>query len=355
MGSATLARLIARGVDALGFDPISPADTRGSFHGSCRIFRRFNFENPAYTAFSDRAFAGWRDLEASSGRTVLKPCPLIEAGPPGSPLVAGSRAAAKGASDGPRTGADLNRLYPAFNLPSDWEVAAQDSSGILLADVALDLFRSGARTRIIRQAVRLEITPADLILTAGDGERWSAGRVIVAAGAWVTDFVPSLAPHIEITRQAVGWFQALVPIQARYPAFPLFILEAPEGFIYGFPDFEGRGVKAASHSHGRVLPHADLAAQDATEGELLNVGEVLRAYVPGAAGPLLYRETCLYTNTLGGDLDGSPAEEFILDRLPDDPRVIVASPCSGHGFSPRALFDGPLLGPAAARTHHPPR
>ena len=25
-------------------------------------------------------------------------------------------------------------------------------------------------------------------------------------------------------------------------------------------------------------------------------------------------------------------EEFIVDRLPDDPRVIIASPCSGHGF-----------------------
>jgi sarcosine oxidase len=24
-------------------------------------------------------------------------------------------------------------------------------------------------------------------------------------------------------------------------------------------------------------------------------------------------------------------DEFIIDRLPDDPRIIVASPCSGHG------------------------
>jgi sarcosine oxidase len=23
--------------------------------------------------------------------------------------------------------------------------------------------------------------------------------------------------------------------------------------------------------------------------------------------------------------------EFIIDRLPEDPRIIVASPCSGHG------------------------
>jgi sarcosine oxidase len=28
----------------------------------------------------------------------------------------------------------------------------------------------------------------------------------------------------------------------------------------------------------------------------------------------------------------TPDEDFILDRLPAAPAVIVASPCSGHGF-----------------------
>jgi sarcosine oxidase len=27
-----------------------------------------------------------------------------------------------------------------------------------------------------------------------------------------------------------------------------------------------------------------------------------------------------------------PDGDFILDRLPESPRIIVASPCSGHGF-----------------------
>jgi sarcosine oxidase len=34
--------------------------------------------------------------------------------------------------------------------------------------------------------------------------------------------------------------------------------------------------------------------------------------------------TCIFTNT--------PDEHFILDTLPGDERVIVASPCSGHGY-----------------------
>src|SRR5262249_54182462 len=84
--------------------------------------------------------------------------------------------------------------------------------------------------------------------------------------------------------------------------------------------------------HGRALAHADDAVQDARDEDLTAVRAALEAWVPAAAGRPLRREVCLYTNTGIGDVDGSQAEEFILDRLPDDPRVIIASPCSGHGF-----------------------
>jgi sarcosine oxidase len=33
---------------------------------------------------------------------------------------------------------------------------------------------------------------------------------------------------------------------------------------------------------------------------------------------------CMYTRT--------PDADFILDRHPNDDRIVVASPCSGHGF-----------------------
>ncbi|MEJ0064372.1 MAG: FAD-dependent oxidoreductase [Caulobacteraceae bacterium] len=48
MGSAALYALAQQGADALGFDPRPVGSDRGSSHGSCRVFRRFNAENPAY-------------------------------------------------------------------------------------------------------------------------------------------------------------------------------------------------------------------------------------------------------------------------------------------------------------------
>jgi sarcosine oxidase len=47
-------------------------------------------------------------------------------------------------------------------------------------------------------------------------------------------------------------------------------------------------------------------------------------HIPAANGRLLEAKTCLYTMTPDGD--------FLIDRLPGTANIIVASPCSGHGF-----------------------
>jgi hypothetical protein len=60
-------------------------------------------------------------------------------------------------------------------------------------------------------------------------------------------------------------------------------------------------------------------------------GVTLAELVPGAAGSIADRDICLYTNTLKADAIDDGGDEFIVDRLPTDPRIIVASPCSGHG------------------------
>jgi hypothetical protein len=142
--------------------------------------------------------------------------------------------------------------------------------------------------------------------------------------------VPGLARHLKVTRQAVGWFRPAKPETVRYGEFPIFLVERGRGLVYGFPDFEGRGVKAAQHDHGpEVGP--DEWGPPATDEELKTVSATLTELLPGAAGPILERDICLYTNTLKADMRADDGNEFIIDRLPEDPRIIIASPCSGHG------------------------
>ena len=331
MGSSALHSLLGKGADVLGFDPLILGDTRGSSHGSCRIYRRFNFESEAYTELSDRAFAGWRRLESTSGRTLLKPCAVLEAGPPGSKLVAGSRAAAarKGPITGPTTGAEVNLAYPAFRLPNDWDAVVQESGGILMAEEAIRAFRDGAEDRIVAAAARWQPTPTGIRVSTSTDEV-IASQVILAAGPWISALVPGLARHLKVTRQAVGWFMPDRPETVAYGEFPIFIVEGRHGMIYGFPDFEGRGVKAAQHDHGPVAA-ADEWEPAATDEELEAVRLTLAELIPGAAGPIRDRDICLYTNTLKADVIDDGGDEFIIDRLPTDPRIIVASPCSGHG------------------------
>ena len=332
MGSAALYALARRRAGVLGFDPLAVGAARGSSHGSCRVYRRFNFESAAYTALSDQAFAGWQALEAASGRTILIPSQVLEAGPAGCDMVRQSRAAARAAGvslSGPHTGAEVNAAFPAFRLPDDWDVVVQDSGGVLLAEEAMRAFREAAGDRIIPEAARLTPTPAGIRVTTTT-EDVLAGQAIVAAGPWIGDFVPGLKAHLAVTRQTVGWFRPARPEAVTLGRFPVFLLDGPHGFIYGFPDFEGRGVKAARHDHGppAAADDWDMAASDQ---ELAPVRETLGAFIPGAAGPIVERDVCLYTNTLPADLRTDGGEEFIIDRLPQDPRIIVASPCSGHG------------------------
>jgi sarcosine oxidase len=46
--------------------------------------------------------------------------------------------------------------------------------------------------------------------------------------------------------------------------------------------------------------------------------------MPDANGELLKSAVCMYTNT--------PDLHFLIDYHPAHPQVLIASPCSGHGF-----------------------
>lgn len=347
MGAAALEALLRRGVDAIGFDPLGPGDARGSSHGSCRVFRRFNFESPNYTRLSDEALAGWERLAHLSGREILIPRPVLEAGPPGSEMVRASRRAALDhGRDAPLlTGRQVNALFPAFRLPDDWDAVVQDGAAILLAQTALEVLRASAEAtgRIVSEAVAgLEHHP-DHVTVRTAGGTFTAGKVILAPGPWLTRMLPDLAPMLEVTRQAVGWFRPAQPQTVGRDAFPLFILARSEAdIVYGFPDFEGRGVKAAPHNHGPVAD-ADDWGPEATDDELRPVSDALAELIPGAAGPIVERDVCLYTNTRPADRRPDAGEEFILDRWPES-RLIVGSACSGHG----AKF-APAIGERLAR------
>ena len=78
------------------------------------------------------------------------------------------------------------------------------------------------------------------------------------------------------------------------------------------------------YKHGAEVDpdHVDRNIQREDEEILRNM---LKKYIPGAAGNTLTLKSCLYTN--------SEDENFMIDHLPGyDGRVIIAAGFSGHGF-----------------------
>src|SRR5581483_10013503 len=142
--------------------------------------------------------------------------------------------------------------------------------------------------------------------------------------AWMGEFVPALAGVLEPERQVLGWFQPLRPAWFTPQRFPVFNLTVPEGRYYGFPVYGVPGFKIGRYHHQeeRIDPERFEREPNREDEAVLRVAT--ERYFPDAAGPTMALRTCIFTNT--------PDEHFILDRLPGAPQVVVASPCSGHGF-----------------------
>ena len=338
-GGAALYHLARRGVRAIGLERASPGHKGGSSHGESRIIRTAYFEHPSYVSLVRAAFANWRALEAASGQRLITPTGILEAGYAGSNLVAATLESIR-EHDLPHarmTGREASARFPAFNLPDDWETVFQPDAGILAADRAIALHIEGAKgagaeVRAQTAVAAIEPRAGSVRIVLADGGVIEAGAVIVAAGAWINQLVPELAGQLTLSRQAVSWFAPARPDLTTPERMPVFLLDAdadpatgaPADVIYGFPDFAGTGVKAASHLLGRTLESGDAARQDAGAEDTAPIAAALARLIPAAAGSVKQRTTCLYTST--------PDADFIVDRHPADPRLILASACSGHGF-----------------------
>ena len=126
----------------------------------------------------------------------------------------------------------------------------QDGGAILKAEVAMRIMRARAGARVIPEAAQFE-QRADGVVVRTKKQEVLAQRVILALGPWLGRALPEIAPVLEVTRQAVGWFRPARPETVHPDRFPIFILErGPDDMVYGFPDFENRGVKARTPRAG---------------------------------------------------------------------------------------------------------
>lgn len=330
MGSAALFHLARRGRSVLGLERFNIPHDRGSSHGVTRIIRLAYYEHPSYVPLLRRAYELWHDLERTAGMTLLYTTGSIDAGPRDSAIVEGSRRSCE-LHDLPHdilSSSELSARFPGYRLPDDTLAVFQPQGGFLLPELCISYHviaaqSAGADVHARERVVGWEPTSRGVAVTTENG-KYEAEQLIVAAGAWVSALVPSLEGLAVPERQVLAWMQPRRPELFEPSRFPVFNLLVEEGRYYGFPVFGIPGFKVGRYHHRKEIVNPDAMDWNCYPEDERLLRDFTAKYFPEAAGPTTAMHACMFTNT--------PDEHFILDRLPSHPQVIVASPCSGHGF-----------------------
>jgi len=289
MGSAAAYHLARNGRRVLGFDRFHPPHEQGSSHGLTRIIREAYFEHPLYVPLVQRAYEHRLKHELLSAE-------------------------------------ELRQRFPAFHPALDAVAVWEPRAGFLVPEQAVQTHlelatQAGATVRFDEPVLSWSAESDGVHVMTARGS-WRAGRLLLSAGAWLSELLKDWSLPLKLERQVLCWFEPLTN-REQLSRIPIYICEYAVGrFFYGFPDSPD-GMKAAIHHQGESTKPGVVRRQ-VTAKEIEAVRSLLGGLVPDAAGTVRSAAVCLYTNT--------PDEHFVLGQHPKHPQVVLASPCSGHGF-----------------------
>lgn len=330
MGSATCYRLAKRGLKVLGLERFDIPHAMGSSHGINRIIRLAYFEHPAYVPLLRRAYALWRETEQAFGEQLLFVTGGLDIGPPGSRILEGSLEACRlhGLPHELLDAAETNRRFPGYRLPEGHAAAFQAEGGFIASERAIGAhvalaIAAGAEIHGREAILGYDVEAGGVSVRTARGS-YRARRLVLTTGAWIGAHVPALATRAVPERQVLGWFAPKRPELFALDAFPVSNALFDEGQVYQFPVWGVPGFKIGIYHHFKEEGSADTLSREPNAQDEAALRGFVSRYFPQADGPVLSLRACLFTNT--------PDEHFVIDTLPGAPEVIVASPCSGHGF-----------------------
>jgi len=342
IGSAAAYRLAMAGGGRriLGLEQFELGHDRGASSDVSRI-TRLSYHRREYVELAIRAQAAWREVERASGETILTMTGGLDLAPPGAGESIDDYADAMTAVGVPFEWLDdvaVARRWPQWRLDAGTRGIFQASAGIAdpeRGNAAHQRLARAAGATLLEHAhvTAIRENGAELAVSLDDGRRFVTGAVVLATDAWTNDLLAPLGQPVPltVTREQVTWFEARDPAAFDPARFPIWIwLDRPS--FYGFPTYRGPGPKVAEDVGGRETTAGGrtfLTDPDC----LARVERFLDARMPGAVGPALATKTCLYTLT--------PDRDFVLDRLPEHPSVLVALGAA-HAYKFAALF-GELL------------
>lgn len=336
-GAWTAWHLAQRKQRVLLVEAYGPAHSRASSGGESRIIRMSYGRDEIYTGWAQHSLHQWKELFAASGQRLFHQTGVLWLSGDNNPTLDASISTLgrNGVRHEVFSAAQLQQIYPQFNLDGISRGLLEPDSGVLLARRAVactleSAQRLGVRFRIAQVQTPTGTKAPESIQTT-DGDRIFAANFVFACGPWLRKLFPDiLGSRIFPTRQEVFFF-ATPPGDSHFssPALPTWLFQPDE--VYGMPDLESRGLKLARDTHGeRVDPDTQSRVVSPESAEWAR--QFLAHRFPALANsPIVETRVCQYENTSNGD--------FLIDRHPAFSNVWLVGGGSGHGFK-----HGPALG-----------
>ena len=328
MGSAAAYHLACSGAKTLVLEQFSRGHACGSSHGDSRIIR-LAYEKKFYVELMKSAYTEWHNLEAASGKKLLFNTGGVTIAPKGHDYIVGLRNSLEAAGVESEWW-DRRRVsdqFPQFQIDDDVCVLWQEDTGFLYASECTsthlrlaDSYGAEIRENTCVTDIDWQSSVPEVVVK---GESFRGRSVIVTAGPWTSSVLGKLELPLTVTRQQVVYFRPTDVNSFQPGKFPVFIEITQGEFIYGIPAFRNNGVKVARHGLGETVS-PDTCDRTPSADYIEHLRGYLKARIPNAAGEMLDSQVCLYTETPDGD--------FIIDRHPQCPHLIVAAGFSGHGF-----------------------
>lgn len=358
MGSAAVCHLAERGQRVLGIEQFAPAHAHGSSHGTSRVIRLAYFEHPAYVPLLWRAYELWDRLQRDSGKPIVTITGGLMIGRPDSEVVSGSlRSALEHGLDHKMLDAiEVRRRFPPLTPGADIVALHEPRAGVVNPEQAglAHLERASARGASLcfnEPVLDWWASPDGSTVRVTTTRRTVESRsVVLAPGAWAASLFKMPVIPLEVERQVLYWFNP-VGGAAAFAAdrFPIYIWDQGNGVqFYGFPADDAGRVKVAFFRTGQgARCSADTVDRTIHASEVEAMRAALVDRVPAlSSGVLADTVTCLYTLT--------PDHHFVIGLHPQHPQVVLASPCSGHGYKFASVVGEILADLAMERTtRHP--
>lgn len=291
-----------------------------------------------YTELMDRAWPRWHEANAryrhtlgrplchETGFLVLSSEPMIPGGFEHDSFASQS---ARGHALERLRGAELEARFPALSRGRfvDGYVNPRGGwveSGAVIAEEARDL---RARGVAIHEHFHFEalVSRGDRVVgvRSQGGAVLEGDAVVLAAGSASRALLPELGERLRPTGHPVVVLRPSDPARFAPPSFLPWAADIGRTGWYGFAANADGLFKLAHHGPGIAFDPDGPRVVPATELERFRA--FLRGALPGLVdAPIAMTRVCFYADTFDGD--------FLIDRHPERPGLVVATGDSGHAF-----------------------